>query len=167
MWESNSRPSYTNPKFSIQPGFTLQTTTAFGLKLISRLEIRVGNTERATSIFQNLQIWYFEASRKGVQPKLEMMARLNHLAQGSEVHFILNYFYYQHYLQTYSCNLSQILAPSYYVKRKEKEINIKCNNMLKVKRLSSLTFVGWFVPHFSHKLYIVYVCSCPLAIARF
>ena len=50
--------------FSIQLRFTLQTTTAFGLKLISRLERRVGNTERATSIFQNLQIWYFEGSRQ-------------------------------------------------------------------------------------------------------
>ena len=64
---------------------------------------------------------HFEASQQGVHPKLEMMAKLNHPAQGSGVHFISNYFYHQHYLQTYSCNFFQISAPSNYVKRKEKE----------------------------------------------
>ena len=104
--------------------FTLQTTTAFGLKLISRLERRAGDPLQSSGISK------YDTLKLLDKVKLEMMAKLNHPAQGSRVHFILNYFYYQHYLQTYSCNFFQILAPSNHFKRKEQEINLKCNNLL-------------------------------------
>ena len=100
--------------------FTLQTTTAFGLKLISRLERRAGDPLQSSGISKYDTLKLLD-NVLTVEPKLEMMAKLNYPAQGSGVHFILNYFYYQHYLQTYSCNFFQILAPSNYVKRKEKE----------------------------------------------
>ena len=94
------KPDQRNPKFSIQLGFTLQTTTALGLKLISCLERRSGDP---------LQSSKYDTLKLLDKVKLEMMAKLNHPAQGSGVHFILNYFYYQHYLQTYSCNFHHLI----------------------------------------------------------